>query len=189
VHNKGKLEMQEYLSVQFFSVGCGDAIAIRFLGEDQVFHNILIDAGYAETYKTTTQKELLAIQSRNEKVDLWCITHTDDDHINGINSFLEDRIFKDRPDFVNTYWFNWSDYPIRNNSNAMSVRKGMRLRDYLIEIGKAADKDILALQIFSFFGAKITMLSPNAEKLEASKIAWCREESKFKMSSSSDHHR
>ena len=82
-----KLPMSMPICIQFFSVGCGDAIALRFLGTDNQYHNFFIDAGYSSTYRTTIQKELIAIEKRQETVDLWCITHTDEDHISGIKTF------------------------------------------------------------------------------------------------------
>ena len=119
------------ICIQFFSVGCGDAIALRFLGTHNEYHNFFIDAGYSSTYRATIQKELIAIEERQETVDLWCISHTDDDHINGVIAFLEDPFFKTKQDFIKQFWFNWSDYPAPNNNPKISVAKGIKLRAYL----------------------------------------------------------
>lgn len=181
--------MDSYLAIQFFSVGCGDAIALRFLGNDNQYHNLLIDAGFSGTYRASIQQELIAIQKRQEVVDIWCITHTDDDHINGINVFLKDPLFKNIKDIVNQFWFNWSDYPAPDDSSKVSVKKGgITLRDYLKTIANLRIQDILTtIPTLNFFGAKITILSPDELKLEASKIAWQKEEHPKKISSKSDY--
>lgn len=182
--------MQKYLSIQFFSVGCGDATALRFWGNDNQYHNLLIDAGYGYTYRSTIQKELLAIKERQEVVDLWCLTHTDDDHINGLVTFLKDPFFKSNQDIVKQYWFNWSDYPAPNERTKVSVKEGgMTLRNYLKSERKLKEQDISTKMpvVDDFFGAKITILSPNEQKLETSKIAWQKEEHSKKVSSKRDY--
>jgi hypothetical protein len=58
------------LTVKFFPVGCGDAISIRFLGNDDKYHNILIDGGYQYMYPFGIKKEMQGIIEREEHIDL-----------------------------------------------------------------------------------------------------------------------
>ena len=62
--------VESSLQIKFFSVGCGDAISIRFKGNDEKFHNILIDGGEERNennYKNGIKKEIDAIVARKDK--------------------------------------------------------------------------------------------------------------------------
>lgn len=175
------------LQIQFFSVGCGDAIAVRFLGNDNQYHNLLIDAGYSSVYKSTVRCELLEIQKRGEYVDVWCVTHTDADHINGVVAFLNDPAFR-HGDLIKQFWFNWSDYPMTGISPKMSIKKGITLRDFIQSKGLLNKYDLSnQVAAMNMYGATITILSPDLPKLEASKIAWDKEETRHKISTIKDH--
>jgi glyoxylase-like metal-dependent hydrolase (beta-lactamase superfamily II) len=62
----------------------GDALSVKFLGEDHKYHNIFIDGGFTRTYRATLREEILKILEADEEIDLFIITHTDQDHISGV---------------------------------------------------------------------------------------------------------
>lgn len=80
------------LTIKFLSVGCGDGFSIRFRGDDHLFHNILVDGGVekGDIYIETLRREIEEIINRGEYIDLWVISHIDDDHIGGILRFIKD---------------------------------------------------------------------------------------------------
>lgn len=77
------------LSVTMFPAKNGDCFLISF-GEDEKKH-ILIDCGYAETYRKYLRKELISIAERGECISLFVITHADQDHILGAIPFLKEN--------------------------------------------------------------------------------------------------
>lgn len=173
------------MEVRFLSVGCGDGIYIRFLGEDGSYHNILIDGGTEKgnKYDNSLRKEITAIKERNENIDLWIISHIDDDHIGGILRFVKDpALFKEIDLSATRFWFNYSnlDYDTGvSHDNFKSVKQGIRLRELLKE--KAFLQQFITdeLRLINFFGAKFSILSPNRQKFEALVLDWKKEEIKI----------
>ena len=73
------------VEIKIFQVKCGDCISIVYQNED-IIHSIIIDSGYAQTYHRTLKNEIKLLN----KIDLFIITHTDDDHIGGKKSFISE---------------------------------------------------------------------------------------------------
>jgi beta-lactamase superfamily II metal-dependent hydrolase len=173
------------MEIKFFNAGCGDGIQIRFKGDDELFHNILIDGGTEKgtVYEQTLQIAIEQIIDRKEIIDLWIITHIDDDHIGGILRLInDDRIFK-RLDFSKTkIWYNFSkwdfDTGIRS-SKLKSVRQGIRLREFFSKYALLNEYITDELGTINFYGVKLTILSPNGEKLKQMIAKWEKEETKI----------
>jgi beta-lactamase superfamily II metal-dependent hydrolase len=143
----------------------GDAMRIRFYGSDKSYHNIFIDGGLRATYNHTIKKEVLNLIEDGEIIDLFVITHIDEDHISGVLKFIRD--FQEK-NLVNEYWFNFSQYKIYlpSNDTKISVSQGIELRDHLIKINKLPDESITNnKEQIDFFGAKISILSPEERTL------------------------
>lgn len=156
--------------INFFQALCGDCISISWCDTDGKNHHIIIDAGFPKTYQATLGKFLREIEQKKESIDLFIITHTDNDHIGGVRPFI--REFKDR-NIVQKYWFNWSKFSFTVlEEEQISVSQGIELRDYLIDIGKLDEIPITAGTKINFPGAKIQVLSPNADKFEKFKSDW-----------------
>lgn len=157
--------------IRFYQVGCGDAIAIHFLGNDEKYHNILIDGGtYDEDYYPVTFKsEINEIINRNEQIDLWIITHIHDDHIGGLVRFIEDEDFRKQLNLIKTkFWFNYTYIDVEVNLNytsKISVPQAVTLRDFLKTNGILIENKT-NLDCEDIFGAKLTLLSPNAKSIE-----------------------
>lgn len=161
------------MKIKLWKVGCADAITIKFRDGTGVFKNLFIDGGYLGTYLRTIKNELLDIQAANQFVDLWIITHTDRDHIGGIEAFLKDPSIDKKEELVKEYWFNWSSYEIMPLNNKVSITQGINLRKYLADNGKLQTKDIIEKeQPVEWHGLMLTILSPDEERLTKSKLAW-----------------
>ncbi|SEW56406.1 ComEC/Rec2 family competence protein [Chitinophaga arvensicola] len=173
------------MEIKFFDAGCGDAIHIRFLGDDGLYHNILIDGGSEseDIYTNSIRKEIEKIVQRSEIIDLWIITHIDDDHIGGILRLINDETIFSQLDISKTkVWYNYSqwdyDTGIRN-TNLKSVRQGIKLREFLSKHAHLNEFITDELGVIDFWGARITLLSPDSEKLKKMIIKWKREEIKI----------
>jgi len=167
------------LTVKVLQVLHGDALRIRFLGEDQKYHNILIDGGFTKTYKATLRWEVQQILDADKKIDLFVITHTDQDHISGVLAFI--REFGEL-DLVNQYWFNHSNLNVivRNSSEKISIGEGIVLRDYLANRGKLIDSEITTdTPDITISNALLTVLSPTKSDLKDYQQLWRDDESKY----------
>jgi beta-lactamase superfamily II metal-dependent hydrolase len=79
--NGGKLEA--IVKLRMYPAGNGDAFLISASGS-----NVLIDAGYAQTFDDHIARDLLDLGSRGEQLDLVIASHIDADHISGLIRFL-----------------------------------------------------------------------------------------------------
>ncbi|WP_435308757.1 MBL fold metallo-hydrolase [Sebaldella termitidis] len=77
------------MEIKIFPAKSGDSFLINY--GSNLENHILIDGGFIETYDNFIKKELLKINSRNEKLNLLIITHVDRDHISGILKLLKEN--------------------------------------------------------------------------------------------------
>jgi beta-lactamase superfamily II metal-dependent hydrolase len=156
----------------FYQAECGDASRIRYLGSDGKYHNIFIDAGYRRTFKNIISPHLNEIQTSDESIDLWIVSHIHDDHIGGIEQFIKQVESGESKDTINSWFYN---RPRRTNqvienkesiSSAKSIRQGDILSKYLERINKVPNKDIVSNSTpIDLYGLKIHILTPSTEKL------------------------
>ena len=181
------------MEIKFLNVGCGDGIYIRFLGDDGLFHNVFIDGGTekGDIYLTTLKKEIKALKERNENIDLWIITHIDNDHIGGLLRFIKDKVLFAQIDFTKTrFWFNYSNWDYDTGikiDNFKSVKQGITLRNFLNKNALLSQFITDELQLVNFYGAKFSILSPNRENLEALIRKWKKAETKIVEKETSVH--
>lgn len=82
----------------------GDCIWIRWI--DHRPHNIIIDSGPPETravFRNLIQNEII---QKDEVVDLFVLTHIDDDHIRGFLYYLSDYSIEVNKNNFRAVWFN-----------------------------------------------------------------------------------
>ncbi|SDE34913.1 Metal-dependent hydrolase, beta-lactamase superfamily II [Mucilaginibacter pineti] len=169
--------------IRFIHAGCGDAIHIRFEERPDQFRNILIDGGTekGDIYDKGLKKVLEGIAAaENEKIDLWIISHIDDDHIGGILRLLKDEETLDKLDLSQTqFWYNYAKYDydtgIRTDQKK-NVAQAIRLRDWLMS-GSPVNQFITdAMVTLDLWGAKCSVLSPNQPMMERLLRLWSKEE-------------
>ena len=170
------------MEIKFLSVGCGDGIRIRYYGNDETWHNIFIDGGTeaGNIYPQVLQKEIREVGLKNEIIDLWIITHIDDDHIGGILRFIKDASLRTQIDLSKTdFWFNYTPYDYDTGLKTTllkSVKQGVRLRKFLSEetkLNQAISDDLGEIDLY---GCKLTILTPTKAELETLHKHWVKEE-------------
>ncbi|MBL4675860.1 MAG: hypothetical protein JKY70_06605 [Mucilaginibacter sp.] len=180
------------LTIQFFDAGGGDAIWIRYYGDDNTWHNMLIDGGFIGSYTSIFKPVLVAISEAKEVVDLWVITHIDLDHIGAATSFIKDESIEEKETLVKAYWFNHAAFKLPGTENKIGYKQGIDLRTYLEGINKLAIEKITdKTGLKDFNGLSLTVLSPTKEKIDAADLDWIEKEKKLpaKMGrTESDHH-
>ncbi|WP_281631561.1 ComEC/Rec2 family competence protein [Flavobacterium luteolum] len=159
------------MQIKFFQAECGDAAAIRFLGNDNKYHNVLIDSGYERTFRHVLDDEIQSIASRDEVIDLWIITHIHDDHIGGVIKYIETVRDGENKDIVEQYLYNAPRiYDFEKSSKIISefvsLSQGDALYEYLSSNKKLLDYDVTnAMESVELFGLRLTILSPTSNML------------------------
>ena len=167
------------LQITFLSVGCADGIHIRYYGTDNSWHNIVIDGGRNTTYNTKVKPILNEIARLKENVDIWIITHIDDDHIGALLYAINNDINTlETVNFCNTkvlYNYNVDDdYQINiSNSELKSVKQGVSLAKHLIDNKVSVINNITnSSETIEHYGAKIIFTSPSKEYYESFISKW-----------------
>lgn len=147
-----------------------DAIIIHFIDDDNSVHNIIVDGGDKRSpkfcYTDRLKKELELIFNKNEQIDLWVITHIDDDHIGGLYNFIEDNeFFTLHCDKLKEVWMNYGgngDYNVRRNGE-VGYKSGKELRNLLREEHVLVKEMIVAGQITNIGDAKFVVVAPSKD--------------------------
>lgn len=161
------------MKIKFYQAECGDAFRIKFLGNDNKYHNILIDSGFERTFRFILGEEIKQIENDKEIIDLWILTHIHDDHIGGVIKYLDLIKSGEFKDIVNQWYYNIPRfYTISSKnsslkiSNPSSISQGDTIYEYLKFNDKVLKTDINSeLNTIDLFGMKLTVLSPSVEKL------------------------
>lgn len=164
----------------------GDCLLLSFTNEDGKVSNVLIDGGVPRTYPKCLKAELLNINSQKQNIDLLIVTHIDDDHIGGIARLFADK--KLDKTFIKEVWFNSGlilseyfgtekeesrSYPIiPSDTTKMSVRQGMTLENELECHGGWTRELIKSGKEYILNNLKLTVLSPNEDKLSHLNKKW-----------------
>lgn len=170
------------ISFHFFDIGGGDAIFIRFLGNDSNWHNILIDGGYGREYKNSFGPLIKEILALGEQVENWIISHIDRDHIGAVKGFVADKRIDNKQNVVKNFLFNHSPEMIKESNGKISVEDGIILRDFLTKHNFLTTVPINTLtKLIECYGLKIIILSPTPEKEAVATELWKKEESNGKV--------
>src|SRR5687768_1215108 len=78
------------MKLTVFHASDGDCLLLS--SKDSTPKRILIDGGRATSYQNNTRAFLGALRAANEKIDVVCVSHIDDDHITGILQLVEDEV-------------------------------------------------------------------------------------------------
>lgn len=155
----------EYLPMQYY-----DAIIIHFTDNDGQAHNILVDGGEINSpkycYTDRLKGKLEKIFSKGEWIDLWVITHIDNDHIGGLYNFINDKeFFESHHQQLKAVWMNYGgegDYDVQRDGT-IGYNSGKKLRDVLREENVNVREGIIAGHYDTFANVKITVVAPNAD--------------------------
>ncbi|MFA2807915.1 AVAST type 1 anti-phage system MBL fold metallo-hydrolase Avs1a [Bacillus mycoides] len=91
--------MGNILQIRMFQARHGDAFLIRCReGTDSV--NILVDAGPEDVYERELKPVLEEMKNNGEAIDLFIVTHIDDDHIGGAIALIEDNGLANQPNVI-----------------------------------------------------------------------------------------
>jgi len=157
--------------LQCFKAGNGDAILIQLADRLGIRRNILVDCGnlrsaFSENLSDYISKNIVP----NEQIDLFIVTHPDQDHIKGA-LYLLDTINTSssslRSHQIPQIWFNSrKTLTIKNHTLDISADDMVKLEHKLENLnGSTWYKRITVGFEVDFYGARITVLSPDIDTL------------------------
>lgn len=180
------------LNVHMLPAKEGDCLLVEY-GQPGRANYILIDAGRAWTYKNALKAKLAELGVA--KLELLVVTHVDRDHIDGMLSLFGDTTLDLQVEHV---WFNTYDHLIGNavevvdaeqeELESFGAKMGEELSPLIVSRGwrwnaqfggfAAALADSPASNVVQLGDVRITLLSPDRDKLALLKPVWeaeCRE--------------
>jgi len=127
-------------------------------------HNIVIDSGPTKTFSEF--RELLRrIRDRGEVIDLFILTHIDDDHIKGFLKSI-DWLKSNNCMIFQKIWFNVG---ISCSTNLHSPGSAKQLAEKLNELGIAYQTDIIRGNCIQIGEMELTVITPTFEAVQTVK--------------------
>jgi beta-lactamase superfamily II metal-dependent hydrolase len=78
------------VKLRVFHASDGDCLLLS--SSDSTPRRILVDGGRRTSYQQNTRAFLGGLRTANERIDIICVSHIDDDHITGILQLVEDEV-------------------------------------------------------------------------------------------------
>lgn len=151
---------------------CGDAFHLRFVGDSGKPRNIFLDMGHPKTYSTVLKDVVRNLIGKSEHIDALFLSHIHDDHIGGTSKFIKDIQKDDNLKNVVTRWvYNVPRmYAVdRENDNSSGVLCGIvsgdRVYEHILAVKPSDLNDVVAGQYMDIDGMKVTVVSPDTERL------------------------
>ena len=150
-----------------------DAIFISFTDDEGGTHNIIVDGGEIKQkkfcYTDRLKKRLEVLFERGESIDLWIITHIDNDHIGGLYHFINDMaFFEAHYEQLKEVWMNYGgneDYDVQRTGR-IGYQDGKKLRDVLKERQVCIKQGIHAGYTATLIDTTITIVAPDENSLK-----------------------
>ena len=154
-----------------YQAECGDAIRISFVGNDKKRHNIFLDSGYKRTYNKILKEEINTLIKREEKIDLWILSHIHNDHIGGVIEYIKAINNGELDDITKEWFYNLPQEVSKKRQNdiislPMSIAQSDIISEYLTQ-NKDGQNDITTdINTYNIYGMKISILSPTPLVIE-----------------------
>ena len=165
------------INIRALRAGQGDCFILTY-GNGIKNRYIIIDGGMGKECFQQLREFINNIKKNNEYIELAILTHFDNDHIDGFIQILKDKSIDSS--VIKKIWFNYGT----ELSEYLKTEKQLQI--YVDELSKQTSKEqgkdfyekiqtnqielepiIKALDVYKMFGAKITILSPSVEQLNA----------------------
>ena len=168
-------------TIHMLDAGHGDCLWVEY-GDADAPKRLLIDAGTPATWEKSLHPKLQAVVDAEDEcvIELFVITHIDDDHIGGALRFLDEidtSVVK-----IREIWFNGFFHLSDQEPADLGPMQGEKLTELIRRGGWAWNKRFDrraamvpregALKSFTVGGMKLTLLSPSFEKLQKLKETW-----------------
>jgi beta-lactamase superfamily II metal-dependent hydrolase len=155
------------MKIHLYQAGCGDAFRIEFIGTDGKTRNIIVDSGYAKTYRDIISKDIMSI----DEIDLWIISHLHEDHIAGVIEYLKPIKAGATSDKVKRWLYNFPRpagnraVKVSTPSTAMSISQSDKLQTYLQSVDHPSTDITTESPLITIDNLTIKVLSPRPQDL------------------------
>ena len=151
---------------------CGDSFHLQYVGESGMHRNIFLDMGHPKTYSSILKDVISNLIEASEQIDVLFLSHIHDDHIGGASRLIND-IQKDLnlKNVVGHWIYNAPrKYDVkmtdeRKNGVLCGIVSGDKVYEYIFANNPADLCDVIEGQSFVIDGMKVTILSPDIDKL------------------------
>ena len=151
---------------------CGDAFHLQYEGESGMHRNIFLDMGHPKTYTHILRTVISRLVGASEQIDALFLSHIHDDHIGGASKFIKEIQSDTSLKSAVCHWIYNAprkfavDKPHDNRDGVpCGIVSGDNVYEYIATNSPSDVKDVIAGQSFEVDGMKVTILSPNADKL------------------------
>lgn len=169
------------MKIQFLPAGCGDAIILRF--DDSLGNKRLIVVDFGREHYSEQENMINSLSSHLKEcgaIDLFVVTHMDNDHIGGVVSlFKKEKV--EITDNVEEWWLNHSLEIAKEkgiDNRKISASQELDLKEFLLKQGKCPDEPILAGNVKYVGGVKLEVLSPDISGYNSARDITLKEEKK-----------
>lgn len=166
------------LSVDYIPMHYYDAILIHFTDDDGKAHHIVMDGGEIGSpkycYYDRLKGKLEEIFNKDESIELWVISHIDNDHIGGLYNFINDKeFFEIHHQQLHEVWMNYGgtgDYDAQRDGT-IGYHSGKSLRNIMQEKNISVKEGVWSGYSTSISKMKIVVVAPDRDSY-ARFISW-----------------
>lgn len=155
-----------------YKARCGDSFHLQYVGESGKHRNIILDMGHSNTYQDILKEVILNLIEKSEQIDALFLSHIHNDHIGGANKFIRDIQANNIQNNVITRWIynapRWYNVDqIYDNQDGVlcGIVSADKVYEHILMNSPDSLCDITAGQSFGIDGMKVTILSPDKDKL------------------------
>lgn len=157
-----------------YKARCGDAFHLQYVGESGKRRNIFLDMGRSMTYTQVLKDVILNLVRDSEQIDALFLSHIHDDHIGGARQLIKDIQTGDMPNTIIGQWvYNAPRKYVIEQTSKYKYKDGVlcgivsadKVYEHIATNNPYDVKDVIAGQVFEIDGMKVTILSPDAERL------------------------
>lgn len=151
---------------------CGDSFHLQYVGESGKHRNVLLDMGHSKTYQEILKNVILNIIEDSEQVDALFLSHIHNDHIGGASKLITD--IQSNSTLNNAIkrwiynpprWYDVNQFYENKDGVPCGIASGDKVYEHILTNNPENLYDIIAGQSFVIDGMKVTILSPDVDKL------------------------
>ena len=155
-----------------YKAECGDAFHLQYEGESGRRRNIFLDMGYSKTYTQVLKSVISNLVECSEQVDVLFLSHIHNDHIGGASKFITDIQSNYALNNAIKRWIynaprRYKVAQAYDNKDGVlcGIVSGDKVYEHILMNSPQNLGDVTAGQSFVIDGMRVTILSPDVDKL------------------------